>query len=293
MSDADELARRLEAFEARLLRIEARLGMLPRTVPPPPPPQALHPAPSGQPGPPPVVADIPRFDYAPHPKSQPADAASAEYQLGGKLLPWAGALVTILAIGYGVNLAFQHGIITPWMIFWGGVALCGAFIGVGQAKRDEREEFGQLLTGIGSCGLYLTFAAGHLAQHLYSGEVLVGLFTGLSLLNLAYSGWRSSQAFFYLGVLGGFAGALMPLNDDKVLLHLGLHALVLVPSALIVVRQNWFREACVLCFLSIGVLVPARKTPSCGRRCAGRRCLLRHCHGTSRIRPWPGCVARD
>lgn len=261
MSDSDELGTRLDAMEARLLRIEARLGMLPRT--PPPPPADAHiaerpafhvPAPGS--GPPPVVGS-PGLPPAARTVPTAAEAADAEYQLGGKLLPWAGALVTILAIGYGVNLAFQHGIITPWMIFWGGVVLCSAFIGVGQAKRDEREEFGQLLTGIGSCGLYLTFAAGHLAQHLYEGEVLVGLFTALSLVNLAYSGWRASHAFFYIGVLGGFAGALMPLDEGRMVLHLGLHALILVPSALIVIRQNWFREACVLVFLGLGALVPA------------------------------------
>ncbi len=252
MDDPDELARRLEAFEARLLRVEGRLGMLPRSVPPPPPPQALHA------GPPPVVAGAPRFDFQPRAKATPVAAEDTEYQLGGRLLPWAGALVTILAIGYGVNLAFQHGIVTPWMIFWGGVILCAAFIVVGQAKRDEREEFGQLLTGIGSCGLYLTFAAGHLAQNLYEGETLVALFTALSLVNLAYSSWRASQAFFYIGVLGGFAGALMPLNEGKVVLHLGLHALILVPAALIVIRQNWFREACVLFILALVVLLPSQ-----------------------------------
>lgn len=255
----DELLRRLDAFEARLLRIEMRLGIV-RNLPPPPPPRF-------ETGPPPTLeADHPpllKQGWVPQrePGAEAAAAADAEYQLGGRLLPWAGALVTLLAIGYGANLAFQHGFITPWMIFWGGVTLCAAFIVVGQLKRDEREEFGQLLTGIGSCGLYITFAAGHLAQHLYEGEALVGLFVGLSLANLAYSGWRASHAFLLIGVLGGFAGALMPLQDGKVVLHLGLHALILIPSVLIVVRQNWFEEAAILFVLAFAALLPAQTHP--------------------------------
>lgn len=259
MSDVDEeLLRRLDAFETRLLRIEMRLGLV-RNVPPPPPIIAQpHPAPqpSQQPKAQPVRGGA--WDLRGRTPPPPADAADAEYQLGGRLLPWVGAIITLLAIGYGVNLAFQHGFVTPWMIFWGGVILCTAFIVLGQIKRDEREEFGQLLTGIGSCGLYITFAAGHLAQNLYEGEPLVALFTGLSLANLAYSGWRASHAFLIIGVLGGFAGALMPLQEHKIVLHLSLHALILVPAAVIVIRQNWFREASALFVLAFAVLLPAQ-----------------------------------
>ncbi|MCB8931810.1 MAG: DUF2339 domain-containing protein [Fimbriimonadaceae bacterium] len=258
----EELVRRLEAFESRLLRIEMRLGIV-RHLPPPPPvvTQASPDVQASQSPPVQVGAwgtatGQPRLQ--PSTTAEPQSAADAEYQVGGRLLPWAGALVTILAIGYGVNLAFQHGFITPWMIFWGGVTLCAAFIVVGQIKRDEREEFGQLLTGIGSCGLYITFAAGHLAQHLYEGEALVSLFMGLSLVNLAYSGWRASHAFFIIGILGGFAGALLPMQEGKIVLHLGLHALILIPSAIIVIRQNWFREASALFVLAFAVLLPAQ-----------------------------------
>lgn len=185
-------------------------------------------------------------------------SADAEYKIGAKVLPWVGAAVLILSIIFGVSIAYEKGWITPTIIFAGGVALCCGFIGVGQWLRDEREQFGQILTGIGSCGLYCTFAAGHIAQNLFDGKTLTILFLGLSLINLGYCYWRSSTAFLTIGVLGGFIGALMPLQERNVPLHLALHALILVPSAIIIARRKWFTFACLLYPLAMAVLATAQ-----------------------------------
>ena len=244
---------RVAELEARLARIEMRLG-------------ESRPSPT----PPPILFDVSKrpipFKLARQPEEEPASKTAsvspagtnpdAEYRLGGQILPWVGAVITILSIGFGVSLAFQHGFITPRMIFGGGVLLCLLFIAFGQWKRDEREEFGQILTGIGACGLYITFAAGHGVQKLFEAETLILLFTVLSLANLGYGFWRSSRAFLILGILGGFAAALMPLDEGKVALSLGLHFLILAPSAAIVFHRRWLEVARGLWVLGLAVLLP-------------------------------------
>jgi hypothetical protein len=143
------------------------------------------------------------------------------------------------------------------MQFWMGTVACLGFVGVGLWKRNEKEEFGQLLVGIGSCGLYLAFAAGHVFLHLFGGEVLVGLFLGLSLVNLGYSNATSSRSFLAIGLIGGLAAALMPMRDQNLTLNAVLHFAIVVPAALIVLRKRWSVLALWLWLFSSAALVPA------------------------------------
>lgn len=162
-----------------------------------------------------------------------------EYVLGAKVLPWAGAAVVSLAVIYLVSYVYDRGWIGPGTIFSGVLLLCLFLIGVGQWKRDEKEDFGQILTGIGSCGLYLDFAGGNLYQKLYSGDVMIVLFLGLTFANFAYSMWRSSRSFLAIGVLGGFAAALMPLDQHLAQVSEGLYMVALVPAVIIAARRRW------------------------------------------------------
>lgn len=271
--DLRELRRQLEFLSGRLSAIEARLGMGAHPSPPEPPPvlkgaatppsvHVAEPVPSV-----PVTRPLPPHprELWPTPVRPPAPAKSIvppkpaidlEYLLGAKALPWAAALLLLIGIGTLVSLGFSRGWITPWMLWWGGVTLSAAFIGVGQWNREEKEQFGQILTGIGSCALYLTFAAGHVAQHLYSGETLVLQFVTLSLINLGYALWRGSMAFLIIGLIGGFSGALMPLQEGKAELNVGLHMLILTASVVIAARQKWWSILCVLGASSLVLLFP-------------------------------------
>ncbi|MDR3692479.1 MAG: DUF2339 domain-containing protein [Fimbriimonas sp.] len=198
----------------------------------------------------------PATQVAPAPMTA-KDVDDLEYKIGLTGLLRGGAAVIVIAIVYLVALAVSRGYITPQVQFAGEIALCMAFIGIGFVKRDEREEFGQLMTGIGSCGLYLSFAGAHLYKHLYSGEMLVGLFVALSFANFAFALWRSSRSFLIIGMIGGLTAAMLPMHRYKPMLDVELHFLILVPAALIVVKNRWKEMAVALWAASTAALIPA------------------------------------
>ena len=180
-----------------------------------------------------------------------------EYKIGLIGLLRCGAAVIVIAIIYLVGLAISKGYITPTVQFAGEIVLCLGFIGLGFAKRNEREEFGQLMVGVGSCGLYLSFAGGHLFKHLYSGEALVALFVALSFANLGIAFWRSSRSFLAIGMIGGLTAAMLPMRQYRPTLDIELQFLILVPTALIIIRNRWTEMAIVLWVASTAALIPA------------------------------------
>ena len=150
---------------------------------------------------------------APRPPSAPKPpSVDTEFKFGSQVLPRVGIVIVLLGILYLVAYAIQSGWITLQMQFVGELLLCGALIGVGLWKINEKEDFGQVLVGGGSCGLYLSFAGGHVYKHLYEGETLVVLFLALSLANLGFSWWRSSKTFWAIGFVGGLVGAALPMD---------------------------------------------------------------------------------
>ncbi|HLK15418.1 MAG TPA: DUF2339 domain-containing protein [Fimbriimonadaceae bacterium] len=179
-----------------------------------------------------------------------------EYKIGRIGLLWAGAVVVVIGFLYLAALAAAHTVWTPQMKFGGAVALCLALIVLGFIKRNEREEFGQILTGIGSCGLYITFAGGQAYSNLYSGRTTVELFVLLSLANLGYAAWRSSRSFLALGMIGGLVAAMLPMHDYNAELDVGLHFVILVPSALIIARNRFVDMAAWLWAASTLALLP-------------------------------------
>ncbi|HVT11624.1 MAG TPA: DUF2339 domain-containing protein [Fimbriimonadaceae bacterium] len=255
-----ELERRLEIIDIRLRSVERWRAGAPET--PRPIPQ-IRPV-EAVPAPPPVIPGRwQRFEerLAHHPESPPqAPTGDTEYDIGAKLLPKLGALLVLGAILYFVAWGYSAGWITKPMIFTGEILFCLAFLGVGQWRRSEREQFGQILTGIGSFGLYASFAGGHLAQRLFSGEVLVVSFMALSLGNLGYGLWSRSRAFFAIGLLGGFAAALLPMREDKTTLNAILHLAIVAPAALIAVRRKWADMAGALWLASALALIPLMET---------------------------------
>ena len=179
-----------------------------------------------------------------------------EYKIGRIGLLWAGAVVVVIGIIYLVALAAAHTTATPQMRFAGDLAFSMAFIVVGFIKRNEREEFGQILTGIGSFGLYASFAAGHVYLKLYSSEVAVALFVALSLANLSYAAWRSSRSFLALGMIGGLVAAMLPMHEYNAPLDVVLHFVILVPCAMIIARNKFIDMASWLWVASTLALLP-------------------------------------
>ena len=204
--------------------------------------------------PPPMTpsAPSPRFTLP-----DPPSADDIEYKFGINGLLRGGAVVFVLALLFLAAIMIGRGAITPPVQFAGEILLCLTFIGLGLKKRDEREDFGQLMVGIGSFGLYASFAGGYAYKHLYEGEPLVAMYMLLSLANLGFAMWRSSKSFLTIGMLGGLVAAIMPMHKDKVLLDFALHFLILVPCAVIIIRNKWNVMAGLMWVVSTVAFIPA------------------------------------
>ena len=248
--------RDLQAVAVRLAAVERRAG-IPIPAPPPFNPPPVH----AQPRPPAAATQLVQIiwpkHHEPSAEKAPKEVDDLEYRIGLTGLLRGGAVVIVIAIIYLVGLAASRGYITPSVQFAGELALCTAFIGFGFVMRHEREEFGQLMIGIGSCGTYLSFAGGHLVKHLFSGEMLVVLFLALSFSNLGFATWRASRSFLAIGMIGGLTAAMLPMRHFKPVLDCELHFLILVPAALIIVKNRWRDMALVLWAASTAALIPA------------------------------------
>jgi hypothetical protein len=187
----------------------------------------------------------------------PPTADDIEYKFGINGLLRGGAVVIVIAILFGVAIMISRGKLTPPVQFASEIMTCLAFIGIGFKKRDEREDFGQLMVGIGSFGLYASFAAGYAYKHLYEGEPLVAMYLLLSMANLGFAFWRSSKSFLTIGMLGGLVAAMMPMHKDRAMLDFALHFLILTPCAAIIVRNKWNGMAGLMWVVSTAALIPA------------------------------------
>jgi uncharacterized membrane protein len=174
-------------------------------------------------------------------------ANDTERQFGAKVLPWLGALAIILGLGYLVNYAIERDLITPQMQMAGAAILSVAMVilGIFASKPEEeanKQFFGNLLVGLGSCGLYMTAGGGYAGWKLISAETMVGAFVGLSMLNLLYGFWRSLPPFVGLGMVGGATAAEMLASRHDHNLAMGVLALIGIPAlATHVARRqpNW------------------------------------------------------
>lgn len=163
----------------------------------------------------------------------------------------AGATVVVLGMLYLVALAIANRWITPQTQWAGELTLCGLLAAIGVWKANEREGFGQILTGTGLCGAYLSFAGAHVAKGLIGQEAMVGSFVLLSLAAIGVGVWRESKPFFVFGVLGGFLAACLPLSEGRPTVALAIHGAVLLPGVVIVARRRWLDMAYVLWTVSL------------------------------------------
>ncbi len=239
----DDLSARLAKIEDRLTRIEYVTGVRAQPTMVPPPridAQAQSQPPTNPPSSPPNVAS----------------GDDAEYVIGAKLLPRVGGVLVVLGIIYLVAWGFSTGFITKQMVFGAEVAFSGAFIYFGNRYRESKEHYGQLLTGVGFAGLYLTFVGGFTPYHLYSGNTLVGLAMAVSLTLLAISGSRSWIGLWFLGLLGGMVSSTMPLGKHDLKMALILHFIVLLSAAAVAVRMKRAEMPIILWLGSLCAFAP-------------------------------------
>ncbi|MFZ4508307.1 MAG: DUF2339 domain-containing protein [Fimbriimonas sp.] len=280
--EADAILTRLQRIEEALRDANRRIADLERSrgpsaapSPPPipfdispsPPPIIVRPVAVPKEAPPvevkPYVPPTQTSEPAPknNPKNTPTKEKGAiddvEYVFGLQGLLRGGAAVVVIGLIFLVGLAISRRWITPQMQFGGEIALCLAFIGLGFWKRNEKEDFGQILIGIGSCGLYLSFAAAHTLKAIITGEALIGLFVVLSLLNLGYSLIRSSRSFLLIGLAGGLWASTLPMRQGNVQLDIILCALILAPATLIIRKNRWQLLSVVMALAAAISLVPA------------------------------------
>jgi uncharacterized membrane protein len=253
----EQLLSEMAELRERLYQVELRLGLAPRMPARPPAPRESLPS----------VPRRPAFDLSAPPAAPPTAPArtvsDAEDRFGSVVLPRVGAGVVLLGIAYLVGLSVARGWLTPWHQFYGALALCAAFIGVGLWQRASRFEFGQVLVGIGSCGMYVAFAAGYGLQSLYSGETLVTQCVALSLANLAYGALTPSRTFVGIGLLGGLAASLFPLERGDFALSIMLHGLIALPSAAILAKNRWPALAvCGWVVSTLALLPPCYEAPN-------------------------------
>lgn len=259
----DEIERQLASVTRRMDSLErivtGRTAVAPARETPPPTPPALRPeqetpkpampktetvsepaeasAPSTWNVPPPVIA-APRAFQATQ-ATPPKPKEDVEYNIGAKVLPWAGALTLILALGFFIAIGIERGWLTPAVQFGLALLSSAVFMFFGYRHREEREDFGQLLMGLGSCGVYLSFAGAHVFHKLFVGEVLVAAFFVWSLVNLGYSLIIGSRAFHAIGFIGGLLASIMPLQNENSTAAALLHFSIVIPSMLAAVRVKW------------------------------------------------------
>lgn len=262
----ESVERRIDLLSLRLASIEAQLRRLEghTEVPAPPPVLFEPPAPAA-----PIQREawVRQAPLEPEvgagvPPSIPKQKEDMEYRLGSKGLLWAGALVSVLGLLYLVALAIARGYISPTIQFAGEIALCLGFIAFGFSKREMREDFGNLLMGVGSCGVFLSLAGAHVYKGIIGGEALVGLFMIWSLLNLAFSWWKESRAFWGIGLLGGLVAAALPLREHHVVLACAMHLVIVVPAVIIAGRGRWSELLVGGWALSLMALLPLYFEPA-------------------------------
>jgi uncharacterized membrane protein len=264
--ERDELTARVAYLEQHIrelqLRVQLLEGQSTRGIDPAGPPRFQIPPPPVHLAEPNVAA--PRVPVTEAPSEGPRRSSDfdAEYKLGAQLLPRIGVGVFLLGMLFLVAMAIARGWISFELQWAGEISLCAVLMVVGLWKRNEKEDFGQLLLGMGSCGLYFSFAGAHAYKDLLSGEMLVALFTVWSLANVGLSLWQKSRPFLVIGLAGGLIGSVLPLREEKVLLTLALHYAILVPALVVILRQRWTGAVIGTWTASFVALLPAIFSPA-------------------------------
>lgn len=210
-----------------------------------------EPAPSS-PAPPRVFAPPPGLrsaDSAPSATPRrPARAATGdlEAQLGGQVFTWAGALVLLFALGFGIHWAWTT-FETPPEVQVAAIHLLGLALVTGAGFIGRRSQISRLGEGLTGLGLFTLYAAALATLRLYrltSEPVAFAEFLAITVAAIALSWWWKSPGVILLGALGGYLAPILTSSGsgDHVVLFLYLAALnVALYASAIVQGWNWLK----------------------------------------------------
>lgn len=274
----DKLERLTEPPATALKAPQFEVVPPPVIVSKPKPESVLHPSfrdPEPEPEPLPVVDERPKPESVLHPSfrdGEPGAEASSppnssaltdeinEFIVGGRVLPWAGAAGFLIGMVTLVTMAITRGWIGPLTQFGLAATVCVILIGFG--LRAPREQFiGQLVTGLGVCGSYLTLAGGYSTWSLFGSEILVGSYLALSLAVLGLGWRRESKLWVTVGVVGGTIAALMPLDRKDLGAAMLINAAIFVPASIVAWRRQWTAISLFITSAAVGVAMLIAGSP--------------------------------
>lgn len=139
-----------------------------------------------------------------------ASHGSFEMILGGKWLNWAGALMLLIGIGYGLKYAYDNSLIGPQgrlaiAVAWGTAAL----IGGEYFRRKSWSVLFHTLTGIGLAIYYLADFFSFQVYHLSNQTVSFGAAIGITVLAITLAVAHNALPIAVLAVLGGFLSPVL------------------------------------------------------------------------------------
>ena len=236
ISDAlARLVQRQSEIDARLLRIEAVLGLA--TAQPPPLPASWDRPVEAAAGLPPGVLESPP-ERRPQPeKSDP----TAETRFGLGWLNRIAAVTLLLGVAFFFKYAVDNEWIGPGMRVALGIvaATFSLFLGEWLSQRGQRV-FAQGLNGLGLALLYLSFYAGFDFYHLFSQPLAFALMflTTCGAVGLALH--SNAQAVGLLGLIGGFLTPVLLSSGSDRLGTLAVYSVILNLGAMAVAQaRRW------------------------------------------------------
>ncbi|CAN5678245.1 hypothetical protein BH11ARM2_BH11ARM2_21010 [soil metagenome] len=247
-------ARFLAALEGRMNGLESRLfpaSPAPRPTPvatfrdtpPPPPVMETETIVSS----PPPIQPLPKMrsvtwqDEPSPPTRTPAWSAEeekhAELRFGKLALPLVATVLIAIAMISLASELIQRGILKPPVQFALCVLATISLLGIGRWAEKKEPRAGQLLTGLGALGGYLTTGAGYSTFHVYSDQVALGLFFAWAMGVIGYGFARESKPFALLGLLGGIVACYGARTHPDTALALDM--ITFAASSAVAYRRRW------------------------------------------------------
>jgi uncharacterized membrane protein len=249
--------RRVDALEAGLARIEARLGApaaadAPTAAAAAPPIAAAPPAPRAAP---PRVeialsVDLPAAPPRGPSTTERALSAAREFLLGGNTVVRVGVLVLLIGVALLAKWAVDHQLFPIEARLAAAAAIGLALTGVGYRLRDARPGFATTLQGGGIAALYLVVFFAYRAYALVPAPLAFALFVAIAIACGVLALAQDSQPLIFIGSVGGFlAPILASTGEGRHVVLFSYYLLLDLAVAAVAWRKAW-RALNLLAFVS-------------------------------------------